>query len=84
MLDAALAACQKKIPGVRWHINEGTVFGEVYGTEFRIVITGTKAFVLVAGKRRCRPTTHLDDLADILRESMVRRRDALTRALEEP
>jgi len=82
MLEAVLASCQKHIPGVRWVVKEGAVFGEVYGTEFRVVLSGTRAFVLVAGKRRCRPLGDPDDLAALLRESMVRRRDALNRALE--
>ena len=82
MLDTALAACQKRIPGVRWRIQENTVFGEVYGSEFRLMLVGHKAFVEVSGKRRCRPSTDLDDLADVMRDSMVRRRDALNRALE--
>lgn len=82
MLDAALAACQRQIPNVRWHIQQGVVMGEIYGTALEVIVTGNKAFARVGGSKRCRPSSDIANVVDVLRDSMVRRRDALTRALE--
>ena len=83
MLEEALRIAQRRIPGVKWRIEDGTVLGTVYGTELCIILNGDRAFVSVSGKRRSRPSRDLEDVVDVLRDSIVRRRDALNRALGE-
>lgn len=82
MLEDIQRIAQRRIPGVRWVVQEGQVVGRVYGTFFAVCTHEDRAFVSVAGERRCRPTCDLEDVVDVLRDSLVRRRDALNRALE--
>ncbi len=79
-LAQALATAQNQIPGVPWYIKEGRVVGEVYGTSLELLPAGRRWFVHVAGRRRVR-IDDIEDAVDVLRDSMVRRRDALDRAL---
>ena len=80
VLLAALQAAQRQIPGVSWVLREGRVFGQVYGTSMELLPNGRRWFVHVAGRRRVR-IDDIEDAVDVLRDSMVRRRDALDRAL---
>lgn len=79
-LTLALSAAKNQIPGVPWRIKEGRLFGEVYGTSLELLPNGTRWFVHVAGRRRVR-IDDIEDAVDVLRDSLVRRRDALDRAL---